>query len=95
MDLYIQKRLQQFRAQGVTRVKAQGSGRKDECESCRALSGIEFPIDEFPMYPPAGCTCPLGCGCVAVSLPEGSFGSRALIESNPSTAPVVLLDVGS
>jgi hypothetical protein len=70
MDLYIQHRLKQFRVLGVTRVKAQASGRKDECEHCRALSGIVFSIDEFPEYPPSECTCALGCGCVVVGVPE-------------------------
>jgi hypothetical protein len=70
MDAYIERRLRQFRAQGVRRVKAQSSGRRDECAICRALNGIIYPIDEFPEYPPPGCQCEVGCGCIAVGVVE-------------------------
>ena len=69
MDRYIEQKLKQLRVLGVTRVRAQGSGRKDECEHCRALSGLEFSIEEFPEYPPRNCSCAMGCGCVVVRLP--------------------------
>ena len=96
MDPYIQKRLKQFRVQGVTRVKAQASGRHDECASCRALNGIEYPIDEFPEYPPFGCSCPLGCGCVAVGLLKSPDPlARTEPHSSPAPVAVCLLTAGS
>jgi hypothetical protein len=66
MDPYINDRLQAMKQVGIKRVKPQASGRPDECPLCRALSGKVFPIEEFPEYPPAGCTCAPACGCVVV-----------------------------
>jgi hypothetical protein len=78
MDPYIQGRLKQLRAQGFSRVRAQSSGRRDECELCRTLNGIIYSIEEFPTYPPPGCECVVGCGCVVVGMP-----------GNPSAMPPV------
>ena len=66
MDQYIIEQLRQMKRLGVERAKPQASGRTDECAYCKALSGTIFPIDEFPEYPPAGCNCQQGCGCVVV-----------------------------
>jgi hypothetical protein len=66
MDRYITEQLRLMKKSGIQRVKPQASGRTDECPHCKALSGTVFPIDEFPEYPPAGCDCRVGCGCVVV-----------------------------
>ena len=66
MDRYIDKRLRELKQIGIKRVKPQASGRADECPECRALSGTVFAIEEFPEYPPRGCTCAPACGCVVV-----------------------------
>ena len=66
MDRYIEERLKHLRKIGVKQVKPVASGRADECAICRDLSGTIFAIEEFPEYPPAGCACEQGCGCVVV-----------------------------
>jgi hypothetical protein len=66
MDRYIAERLREMKQSGIKRVKPLASGRSDECAYCRGLSGTIFPIEEFPEYPPPGCTCSPGCGCVVV-----------------------------
>lgn len=63
MDPYIQQRLRHYKTIGVERVRAQASGRSDECSRCKALDGVVYEIDEVPEFPPRGCTCALGCGC--------------------------------
>jgi hypothetical protein len=70
MDRYIVERLRQMKASGIKYVKPKASGRADECEQCKALSGTIFPIDAFPEYPPAGCCCRPSCGCVVVRVME-------------------------
>ena len=72
MDRYIQQRLRCYRRIGVKRVRAQASGRDDECSSCKARGGLVYDIDEVPEFPPHGCTCPLGCGCMVTRVLEDS-----------------------
>ena len=45
-------------------MRAQASGRSDECSRCKALDGLVYGIDDVPEFPPRGCTCVLGCGCL-------------------------------
>ena len=68
MDPFIQQRLQRYKAFGVKRVRAQASGRSDECVCCRALDGLTYAIDEVPEFPPRGCACAVGCGCLVTQI---------------------------
>lgn len=53
--------LVEYRVDGVRQI-AVGTG-DDSCETCKALDGKTFPIDDAPVLPIAGCTHPSGCRC--------------------------------
>lgn len=95
MDPYIQRRLRHYKAVGVKRVRAQGSGRCDECDCCKALNGLDYDIDAVPEFPPRGCTCPVGCGCRVTHVIDDSVLKVTLRDSDPKQPESVEVAAGS
>jgi hypothetical protein len=55
--------IDELRGVGITHVELIGAHGPDDCEACRAVDGMVFPISEVPELPLASCTCRDRYGC--------------------------------
>lgn len=60
-------RVEEMQQAGIRRAEILPPNDEDVCPACRSRGGRVYSIEELPELPCEGCSCPMGCRCIALA----------------------------